>query len=53
MDDISLSDYIVTCETANCHNATVPIPISAPSENPNFICGVCGHPITSIETVTK
>lgn len=53
MDEIAVSEYVVTCETSTCDNATIPIPISAPSENPNFVCGVCSQPITSIETVTK
>lgn len=50
MDDFST--YTVTCTTAGCGNGGIPIDVQAPSENPNFICGVCMQPITSIEKHT-
>jgi hypothetical protein len=53
MNEITFSDYIVTCQTPSCGNGGIPIPMLAPSVNPDFMCGVCEQTITSIETVTK
>jgi hypothetical protein len=48
MDEIEFKEYTVTCETSNCGNFGHAIPLQAPVENPNFICGVCKQPITNV-----
>lgn len=53
MDDITFSDYIVTCRNDGCENGNIPITVSAPSISASFICGPCSQPITDIISVTE
>jgi len=51
MDEIDLSNYVVICKTTNCENGDYKIEVSAPTENPFFICGVCSNQITNIQLI--
>ena len=48
MDEIVFSEYEIICETEDCPNGGHRICIEAPDVDPNFICGVCGNPITNV-----
>lgn len=46
-DEIAIIDYAVMCETPDCSNGMITIPVQAPKDNPYFICGVCSQKITN------
>lgn len=48
-DDPMFVMFTVTCHTAGCGNADVPIDVLAPDvDTPLVVCGVCGYPITTL-----
>jgi len=51
MDNIEFSEYNVTCHTVGCENADITLLISAPTNDPYIICGVCGIEITDVVEV--
>jgi hypothetical protein len=53
VDDIEFSEYNVTCHTVGCENAEITILISAPTESPYIVCGVCGIEITDVVLATE
>ena len=53
MDDIEFSEYEVTCHTVGCENAEITLLITAPTESPYIVCGVCGIEITDVVLATE
>jgi hypothetical protein len=53
MDDIEFSEYNVTCHTVGCENAEITLLITAPTESPYIVCGVCSIEITDVVLATE
>jgi hypothetical protein len=49
MEELEVAQYAVTCLTAKCENGNIEITMTAPKENPSFVCGVCFQKISSVK----
>jgi predicted RNA-binding Zn-ribbon protein involved in translation (DUF1610 family) len=43
--EMETKTWILTCETQDCENSGIPIPLETPATY--FICGPCGNQITN------
>jgi hypothetical protein len=51
MEELEVAEYSVTCLTAKCGNGNIEITMTAPKENPSFVCGVCLKPIKEVKAL--
>jgi hypothetical protein len=48
VDDLVLSEFDVTCHSADCENLEITIRVNAVAEAPYVVCGPCGIQIEDV-----